>query len=229
MIYIISDIHGNIDALEKFFDSIKIQSKDKIYALGDYVGYYYYPNECLNLLRKYKVNCIKGNHDINLIKSIKNKKLLKEFCKKYGNSYEETVKKITIKNLNFLKNMKKNMKIIFSDYKVLLSHGAPWKNDCYIYPNVDRKTLNKFLDYDYDIFFVGHTHRKYTHKHKKKIIYNPGSVGQPRDGNKGINWIEFDPKYKSISFKNRRYNTSKIKQEIKIKDEEKYHKLVKYL
>ena len=62
MIYIISDIHGNIDALKKFFKSIYLKPEDKIYALGDYVGYYYHPNECLNLLRKYKVNCIKGNH-----------------------------------------------------------------------------------------------------------------------------------------------------------------------
>ena len=183
----------------------------------------------MNLLRKYKVNCIKGNHDINLIKSFKNNKLLNFFSDKYGKSYDETKKKITIKNLTFLTKMKKNLKIIFPGYKVLLSHGAPWKNDCYIYPDADKKTLNKFLDYDYEIFFVGHTHRKYIHKYKKKIIYNPGSIGQPRDRYKGINWIQFEPKSKKISFHNKKYDSSKVKKEIKLKDKEKYHKLVKYL
>ena len=52
MIFVISDIHGNIDALKKFFNSIKIKPGDKIYSLGDYMGYYYHSNKCLNLLRK---------------------------------------------------------------------------------------------------------------------------------------------------------------------------------
>ena len=54
MIYVISDIHGNIDALKKFFKQIKLTSNDNVIALGDYIGYYYDANECLNLLRKKK-------------------------------------------------------------------------------------------------------------------------------------------------------------------------------
>ena len=42
MIYVISDIHGNIDALKSFKEA-KPSKKDQIYALGDYVGYYYWP------------------------------------------------------------------------------------------------------------------------------------------------------------------------------------------
>ena len=51
-----------------------------------------------------------------------------------------------------------------------------------------KKNLKKFLRYKHEIFFVGHTHRKHIHKFKNKTIYNPGSIGQPRDGIKGINW-----------------------------------------
>ena len=228
MIFIISDIHGNIDALKKFFGTIKTKPGDKIYSLGDYMGYYYHSNECLNLLRKKRVNCIKGNHDINFIKSLKNKKILKKFNERYGNAYFEASQKITLKNLLFLKRMKTKMEIKIKDKKILLSHGSPWKNDFYLYPDVKKIFLKKFLKYKHEIFFVGHTHRKHTHKYKNKIIYNPGSIGQPRDGIKGINWIQFDPLTKKVTFHNKTYNANKIKREIKLKDEAKYNKLAKY-
>ena len=126
MIYIISDIHGNYEALKVFFSSIKKNKKDQIYCLGDIVGYYYQANECLNLLRKHKVIVIKGNHEINFIKSMKNKKILNKFCKKYGNSYRISLKKISKKNKFFLKKLSLTKKIKVNNLCILFAHGSPW-------------------------------------------------------------------------------------------------------
>ena len=88
MIYVISDIHGNYDALKVFFKKIKIKKVDSIIALGDYVGYYYELNKCINLLREKKVICLKGNHDENFLNSINDKKKINFFSLKYGNAYK---------------------------------------------------------------------------------------------------------------------------------------------
>jgi putative phosphoesterase len=229
MIYVISDIHGNIDALRVFFKNTKINATDKIYALGDYVGYYYNPNKCLNLLRKKKVECIKGNHDINLL-NIKNKpNLINKYVKKYGYAYKEAMNKLTNENLIFIKKMKTKKIVKFKNCTALLSHGSPWQNDFYIYPDVKKNILNRFKKYKQDIFFVGHTHRACKLKISNKKIYNPGSIGQPRDGIKGSNWLTFDPLTKKVTFYNKKYATTILKKSVKKKDPNKFKELTKYL
>ena len=52
----ISDIHGNYSALSAVFREIKRLNIKKIYCLGDIVNYYYDPDKCINLLRKYKIS-----------------------------------------------------------------------------------------------------------------------------------------------------------------------------
>lgn len=230
MIYIISDIHGNYEALKAFFSSIKKTKKYKIYCLGDIVGYYYQANECLNLLRKYKVNVIKGNHEINLIKSMKSKKLLNKYCEKYGNSYRIFLKKISKKNKFFLKKLSLTKKIKVNNLSILFAHGSPWKNDEYIYENKINKHIKKFKKYNFDICFLGHTHRRMNYRLQNKLIINPGSIGQPRDKLKGkASWVEFDEMKKSIIFKNKKYNSNKLKKQIALYDRDKFAFLSKNL
>jgi putative phosphoesterase len=229
MIYVISDIHGNIDALKMFFKKIKMTSNDNIIALGDYIGYYYNTNECLDLLRKNKIICILGNHDENFLKYYDNKKMLKRLCDKYGNAYSFAKKNISSANMQFLKKLKKNKTMKFGKTSVKFSHGSPWKIDQYIYPNTDISTLKRFKKFPNDVFFVGHTHRKLELKFEKKIIYNPGSIGQPRDGKKGLHWIEFNEKNLNVKFKSAKYEVKKLKEQILFNDKLKYKQLSKYL
>lgn len=229
LIYIISDIHGNVDALRAFFKKAKPKKKNTIYALGDYVGYYYWPEECLDLLIKNKVICIKGNHDSNYLAARKKKSLFNFFAEKYGNAYLELEKKLNSKHISYIKNMKNNLSVNFKSCKVKFSHGSPWQNDEYIYPDCKQKNLKKFLKYKEDIFFIGHTHRKMMKKIKNKNIYNPGSIGQPRDSYATANWIEFDTKKIMVKFCSTKYNNEKIVKQIILKDSEKFEKLVKYI
>ena len=229
MIYVISDIHGNIDALKSFFKEAKPSKKDQIYALGDYVGYYYWPKKCLDLLLKKKVICIRGNHDKNFLKAKKNIRLFTKYSKKYGYARKELDKELGKKYYNFLNNMQNNHIIKLNGYRIRLSHGSPWKNDEYVYSDCPNSILRKFLKYKENIFFIGHTHRKMKKKYKDKIIYNPGSIGQPRDQYSKANWIEFDPESKKVKFCYTKYKTKKLIKKIYIKDQDKFLKLSKYV
>ena len=106
-IALISDIHGNYDALKEVFKEIDKLKIKEVYCLGDIVNYYYEPDKCINLLIKKKVKCIKGNHEKIFLKSLKNKTLRNFFASRYGNSIHINHEKIKKKHLNFIKSLPK--------------------------------------------------------------------------------------------------------------------------
>ena len=65
-IAIVSDIHGNAPALEAVLDEAAALGAEHVLALGDYVGYYYWPAEALRLLARWPNHMIKGNHEVML-------------------------------------------------------------------------------------------------------------------------------------------------------------------
>jgi len=79
-IALISDIHGNIDALEAVLEDIHSQRIDEIFCLGDIVGYGAAPAECLRLIRQHCSETILGNHDTYLIRGPENCTLSKRLA-----------------------------------------------------------------------------------------------------------------------------------------------------
>ena len=67
---IISDIHGNVEALQAVLNDIKGRSVDTIVCLGDIVGYYPDPEKCVDLVREHVSLCVAGNHDYAAINRI---------------------------------------------------------------------------------------------------------------------------------------------------------------
>ena len=62
-IAVISDIHGNLEALKKAFEYIEKNDIDEVICLGDVVGYGPNPNECVELIKEKVTVCLLGNHD----------------------------------------------------------------------------------------------------------------------------------------------------------------------
>ena len=60
---LISDIHGNLEALNAVLDDIRQQGISEIYCLGDVIGYGPNPVECLDIVRRKCAMCLLGNHD----------------------------------------------------------------------------------------------------------------------------------------------------------------------
>jgi putative phosphoesterase len=179
MIALISDIHGNHIALKEVFDAINQLGIKDIYCLGDILGYYPQVNECCEDLQNRNVQCILGNHDWYMISNTD--------CPR-SNSANDCLryqrKIITDNNLKWISTFPIYRKI----GNLAVVHGG-WNNpiDEYFKPNQD------YFDNIRGSFFAsGHTHKQMIKKFSGKVYCNPGSVGQPRDGNNKAAFATFD-------------------------------------
>ncbi|BAQ65661.1 metallophosphoesterase [Geminocystis sp. NIES-3709] len=179
MIAILSDIHGNLPALEAVLKDAIAQGCNRFVSLGDVVGYYAQPGECIDLLRQYNTINIMGNHDSYLVfdTNCERSKLVASII-----DYHKKI--ISKKQLDWLKRSL----ISYQENTYLFIHGGP-KNyqDQYLY-SISRETIP--IDVDY--LFSGHTHVQTLVKFGQKIYCNPGSIGQPRDGDYRAGYATLD-------------------------------------
>lgn len=211
----ISDIHGNFAALSAVLKVIKKLKIKKIYCLGDIVNYYYDPDKCIDLLQKNNAVCIKGNHEKILFETYKSKVKFDKYSKLYGNSIKINHRKLKNNHLKFLRSLNFQKKITIQGKKMLLAHGAPWKNNFYFYPDIKQKWVNKIAKYKYDFIILGHTHIPMEKKLTKyKVLLNPGSIGQPRNKTCGASWMILDSEKMSFKFVKTKYEHKKIKKQI---------------
>lgn len=170
MIAIISDVHGNYPALLAVLKEIDELNCQQIISLGDVSGYYCQINECINEFRKRNIINVMGNHDSYLLG--------------YGNcprsstvnqciDYQKKI--LTQENKLYLSNSQTKLELEWLSAR----HGG-WTDalDEYIEAfNFEIALKDKKL-----IHCSGHSHRQFQEKCGEYIYFNPGSVGQPRDG-----------------------------------------------
>lgn len=179
MIAILSDIHGNFEALKAVMKEIDNMSVQEIYCLGDVVGYYPQINECCELLQERKIKTIMGNHDWYMA--------AKSFCPRSRSvndclKYQHEI--ITPQNYEWICSLP----VYLSEHGISFVHGS-WNNpiDDYFEPS------EEYLERLSDKFFVsGHTHKPLIFNSKNKKYCNPGSVGQPRDWDNRASFATFD-------------------------------------
>ena len=175
----ISDIHGNYEALKAVFSEIDRLGISDVYCAGDIVGYYSQINECCNELRQRGIPSVMGNHDWYMAGG--------GFCPRSKSVNDCLVylrSVIDIENLNWLKSLPVQMQI----GQIKMVHGG-WANplDEYLKP-----TQEYFEQVEGELFVSGHTHVQMLKNFGSKIYCNPGSVGQPRDGDPRAAFAVFD-------------------------------------
>ncbi|QPB08606.1 phosphodiesterase [Vibrio phage Va2] len=192
---IISDIHGNLQALDAVLDHASGQGVDEVVCLGDIVNYGADSEKCLDIVLSECGVVIEGNHE-NAVTTGNYEKFSSERGKKGA---EETA--FSLGAANYSAACRLPEKEVITAYKgeeeikILLTHASVEDNwtDCLNDFMVDDNNLpdQRYSDYDYVLF--GHTHiPTIQHKffkvdnpemrNKKKVTFiNPGSVGQPRD------------------------------------------------
>jgi len=109
-IAILSDIHGNDEALRTVIKEIDTLGVDKILFLGDYVGYYYNANIILDLIKSYDKEMIKGNHELLMKQSLNDKEKSLAIQKKYGSGIEYAKKLLSTEQINYLINLPEKKK-----------------------------------------------------------------------------------------------------------------------
>ncbi len=177
-ILIISDIHANPTALK----SIK-ETYDYLICLGDLVDYGPDPRSAIDFVRKNSYKVVRGNHDNALA-----------FGVDCGCSY--TFKHLSIATreyhreildedeIEYLRSTPLSEEFELGGARFFLAHASP-QGDLYKYlkPDTDDSIWrNEIEGINADFIFVGHTHLPVIKEIDRRIIVNPGSVGQPRDG-----------------------------------------------
>ena len=160
---------------------------DKIYCLGDLVGYYSQINEVINAIRSRRIECILGNHDYAMIH---NRGVI-ERSKTCTNVLTQQLGYISSDNLDFLRSLNTSLTIQVGNYKIFAVHGG-LKNyvDEYLSDLSENyfDTLNKSITH----VITGHNHLPKVERFGNILYANSGSVGQPRDYNPMAGYVFFE-------------------------------------
>ena len=194
-IAIISDIHGNYEALTAVLSELDNMNITEIFCLGDVVGYYSQVNECCDELRKRNISSLMGNHDWYMASG---SSCLRSKSVNDCISYQRKI--ITPENLNWVRNFK----ILSVVDNIRMVHGG-WGDPIDEYLKASEKY---FSHIEGEIFFSGHSHVQVLHKYGKKTYCNPGSVGQPRDNDPRSAFAIFDGK--EVTLHRVKYDFTKV-------------------
>jgi predicted phosphodiesterase len=187
-IAIISDIHGNLEALTQALTYLDENNITEIYCLGDIVGYGPNPNECVELIIQKCQHVIIGNHDHAAI-GLTSTEYFNDFAK-IATAW--TANALTEKNKSYLSSL--DFTYQTDDY--LLVHATPSQPSLWHYILSEADAQHEFNHFEQRLCFIGHSHfpivfhkQGYTREEnlklakRNKYIINVGSIGQPRDGN----------------------------------------------
>ena len=222
---IFSDVHANLEALERVLGAYKSESIDKYICVGDIVGYAANPQECIDKVRSLCMVSVAGNHDW---ASIGFTPL------DYFNPLAKEAVLWTSRKLNeHARACLESLKLIYTNEDLTVVHGTLDSPGDFNYMNDGYAARQTFAILERDICFVGHTHvagffireenggvsyRQDVHiniEKRKKYIVNTGSVGQPRDGNPSSAYCIYDTAEKELYIKRIDYDIQSARDKIK--------------
>lgn len=188
-IAIISDIHGNMQALEAVLEDIKKENCDKIFCLGDLAMAGPEPAKAIELIKnlyeenyeKWNFELIQGNTDEMIGDYNTFGTEVKSKFPIMAAALENDVKIIPENLKEFLKNLPKQKELEIEGVKILLVHGSPRKNDENISPDLPIEKIEEMIaGTNAELIFCGHTHIPCGYQTTtKQTVVNDGSVGRP--------------------------------------------------
>ena len=182
-IAILSDIHGNLPALEAVLAKVRELDAGATYCLGDTVGYGPFPNECVQLVQQNCSVALKGNHECGMMGEAP----LDDFNQFGIEAILWSQKIVTKENWDYLRALP------FTAFEngITLAHASPRDPNSWEYIMTIGAAQDNFEAFDTPLCFIGHTHvpviigqDSSINEFRKggRFIINVGSVGQPRDG-----------------------------------------------
>ena len=175
----LSDIHANLEALQAVLEKVEKLGDTSVYCLGDVVGYGASPNEVIALLRSRGVTSVMGNHDYAVVTGN-----TADFNGRAAISAKWTMEVISSKSRDYLRSLPQELSFDVEGSRMYLTHGSPLDH---LWEYVDPGTHSELFDFylkrlSARLIALGHTHVPYVWKGENGTVLNPGSVGQPRDG-----------------------------------------------
>jgi predicted phosphodiesterase len=219
---VVSDIHANLAALEAVLAAIDASPPDEIWCLGDLVGYGARPNECCALVRERATVCLGGNHDLAVRGTID----LRDFSGDAGIAAEWTRSVIEEESLAFLQSLDAHG----TAHGIALYHGSA-RDPVWEYVLSDEAAAVTLMLTDAPTVLVGHSHVALALSStlaggiapqgttidlaSARWLLNPGSVGQPRDGDPRAAYVTLDLAAHTASFERVEYDIARTQSEIR--------------
>ena len=174
---LISDIHGNLPALEAVLADIRGQRVDSIVCLGDVATLGPQPRQVLARLREVCSAFILGNHDAALLDLTRAPEL--QIAPPLLPTLHWCAEQLSRDELDFLRSFTPTFTLeLDADYRVLCFHGSPHSNTDLLLATTPPEELDRLLaEQTTTLFAGGHTHIQMLRQHRGKLIINPGSVG----------------------------------------------------
>lgn len=207
---VLSAIHGNLAALEAVLEYLDARAIRSAICLGDIVGYGPHPIECIRMLRERDIPCLRGNHEEGTLSD----RILTDLSSEAiaGILYARRV--ISKPDLDFLRSLPD----AFVFPELAFVHAAfPQPEDFDYICNCQHAEVHLNAQ-PAPVSFFGHTHRQGGFRRKlfgaseissfqpveigagETVAFNPGSVGQPRDGDLRAALLVYDTRSRKVEF-----------------------------
>ncbi|MFC1985341.1 metallophosphoesterase family protein [Chloroflexota bacterium] len=207
---IIGDVHANLAAFRAVLDDIERQGgMEKVWCLGDVVGYGPDPHECIELLCQTNHVCVAGNHDWAAIGKIDTA----DFNPDAAAACHWTAQQLSSTDVEYLGNLP----LVIEEGDFTLVHGSP-REPIWEYLLSTSMAKESFAYFKSQFCLVGHSHVPLVFSYsesgacsfgqfiidvclilgKNRLIINPGGVGQPRDGDPRASYAIYDSEIKQV-------------------------------
>jgi predicted phosphodiesterase len=200
---IVSDVHGNRQAFESVLEAIEASECQEMWCLGDLVGYGADPDVCVDLAREHAAICLAGNHDLVVTGALP----LEMFSRGAALAARWTQDTISPQTRSYLESLQPSQ----TDEPVGLYHASP-RDPVWEYVLSDLQAELCLDSQQHRVCLIGHSHVALSFSRfagepaagqtraasedlelgQGEWLINPGSVGQPRDGDPRAAWLELD-------------------------------------
>ncbi|MHB8834648.1 MAG: metallophosphoesterase family protein [Candidatus Methylomirabilia bacterium] len=200
-IALLSDIHGNLEALEAVLAEVDRLGADLLYCLGDIVGYGPSPAACIEIVRRRAAVSLIGNHDA----AVAGRTSLEDFNEFARSAVEWTAAQLDDGQIEYLATLP----YTYRAPDLLLAHASPFEPERWHYIHGRADIAGHFFAFAERLCFVGHSHRSgifairgerdVTRRGESeplrpglRYLVNAGSVGQPRDRDPRAAYVIYD-------------------------------------
>ena len=185
-IVIISDVHGNLEALSSLPESF-----DQLWVLGDLVNYGPNPAEVVDFIQANASIVVRGNHD-HAIGFDEDPRCSPPFRRMAEVMQNYSASVLSEDQKQFLASLPLRIDREVESIKVTLCHATP-SDPLFTYSPPDSPQWENELGLTKaDVLLVGHTHLPFVHYLGQRTIANPGSLGQPKTGNPAACYASWD-------------------------------------
>jgi putative phosphoesterase len=195
IVLVISDVHGNYHALDSVMKELKY---DVMVCCGDIVVDYPFPQQCIRALKESCAHSCMGNNDYNVAYDQKASDTIRQkyahLAKDLDRNTDLTAELISDDAKKFLRRLPRECRFVLDGVSFYMNHTVPHLS---IHHYLDKSTpesklVGYYQDIQADVIVTGHTHLPYVKNFEDKILVNPGSIGQSRDGDPRASFATFD-------------------------------------